>query len=216
MNSHSIVYCIIAAVNLVTAMSGAFAGDELNGTVARAATEFQVYHLVQSSPAEARRMLNELLGAEAKNAQLVADVENSDLLVSGSPAVQQLAGTLVQQINAADTGGRAEKSPVQSIRRTPQLLPDAWTNADPSQTSTLGRNASRQEFATRHAGVTTATDHAVRIRFRNISIGQAEQGLLRLLGPKILELSPHRLSCSIGRSRQVTMSFEEISQSCLL
>ena len=216
MNSHSIVYCIIAAVNLFTAMSGAFAGDELNGTVARPATEFQVYHLVQSSPAEARRMLNELLGAEAKNAQLVADVENSDLLVSGSPAVQQLAGTLVQQINAADTGGRAEKSPVQSIRRTPQLLADAWTNADPSQTSTLGRKASQQEFATKHAGVTTTTDHVVRIRFRNISIGQAEQGLLRLLGPKILELSPHRLSCSIGRSRQVTMSFEEISQSCLL
>ena len=60
------------------------------------------------------------------------------------------------------------------------------------------------------------TDHVVRFRFHNISIEQAEKGLLRLLGSKILELSPHRLSCSIGRSRQVTMSFEEISQSCLL
>jgi general secretion pathway protein D len=205
MNCRSINCCLVLAVSLFTAMSGTCAGDEQNRSAA-APTEFQVYHLAHSSPTEARRMLNELLGAEARNAQLVADVENSDLLVSGSPAIQQLSRNLVQQLNA---------SPL-SNRPTPQNSSDPWNSADAPRISSLDKDAAPQGFATRHAGIKTNTDHAVRFRFRNISIDQAEKGLLRLLGSRVLELSPHHLSCSIGRSRQVTMLFEEVSQSCLL
>ena len=80
--------------------------------LAQDATEFQAYHLSQSTPAEARRMLTELLGTEAGTARLVADVENSNLLVSGSPAVQQLAKQLVQQMNAAQAEQPVDKAPV--------------------------------------------------------------------------------------------------------
>ena len=214
--NHSILNtCVIAAVSFFTTMPGTLSAGEQDRSAA-AATEFQVYHLVQGSPTEARRMLNELLGAESRNAQLVADVENSDLLVSGSPTIQQLAKNLVQQLNATDAEELSQNTSVQSDHTAPENLSDRWSNADPPRASSLDKNSAPRAFSTSHAGIKSATDHAVRFRFHNISIEQAEKGLLRLLGSKVLELSPHRLSCSIGRSRQVTMSFEEVSRSCLL
>jgi hypothetical protein len=57
MNAHTLICSIVVAVNLFAASLQALADDEQNVSAARTATEFQVYHLVHSSPGEARRML---------------------------------------------------------------------------------------------------------------------------------------------------------------
>ena len=307
MNDHSKICWTIVAVSFLTAMLGIPAGTGQSGLLAQDLDEFQVYHLTQSTPTEARRMLTELLGAEAKTAKLVADVENSDLQVSGPPAVQQLAKQLVQQINAATAHQPAETAPVivrtytcnpaefdrqlQSVRNSispssrvssdrsrnqiviagpaadqstaigilaaptsevqssfatstdwastdwapnggsgdsvpraaikaksaaARTTSDKRMNAELPSLSLLDTEVPQQRIATRHSGIEATADHAVRLRFRNISVKQAETGLQRLLRSKVLELEPHRLSFSVGRSRQITMSFDEMSQSCLL
>ena len=62
----------------------------------------------------------------------------------------------------------------------------------------------------------TRTDHAVRFRFQNITTQQAVTALQRLLGPRLLELNPERFSLLVGRTRQITLTFDEVSASCLL
>ncbi len=295
-------YCTVAVISFLAAMLCVARSDSRSRLLAQDATEFQVYHLSQSTPAEARRMLTELLGTEAGTAQLVADVEHSNLLVSGSPAVQQLAKQLVQQINAANAEQPVEKASVivrtypcdpavldqqlQSVRSaistagrvssdrarhqiiiaapasdqriakeilaasTSEARPlfatmSDWTpsdgsgnpvprasikaslapsepqsdeqmNSDQSHLSSLDADFGHRGPATNHSGIHPTADHAVRFRFRNISIQQAKTGLQRLLGSRVLELDAHRLSFSVGQSRQMTMSFDEMSQSCLL
>ena len=60
--------------------------------------DFQVYSLATTSASEARRMLIELLDTEATAAHIVADDQAGNLLVSGPPQIQQLARTLVREL----------------------------------------------------------------------------------------------------------------------
>jgi len=59
-------------------------------------------------------------------------------------------------------------------------------------------------------------EHAVRFRFQNITSQQAETAIRRLLGPRVMGLAPRQLSFSSGRTRRVSMTFDEMSDSCLL
>ncbi len=292
----------VAAASFLAAMLCAPGNDSQRRLLAQDVTEFQAYHLSQSTPAEARRMLTELLGTEAGTARLVADVENSNLLVSGSPAVQQLAKQLVQQMNAAHAEQPVDKATVivktytcdparldqqlQSVRSaispagrvssdrgrhqiviaapasdqriaekilaasTPEAWPlfatkSDWTSDDGSgdpiprasvkprrgtsqplfddsinseqpRLPSLDSESVGQPAVANHPTTNAVADHAVRFRFRNISIQQAKTAVQRLPGSRVLELDAERLSYSVGRSRQITMSFDEMSQSCLL
>ena len=96
------VLCRFAAMSILVVMAGTFAGLNSATASAQSAEEFSVYRLKEKSPSEARRMLNELLGDEAKDARIVADDDASELLVSGSPAVQKLAAKLVEQLNSSE------------------------------------------------------------------------------------------------------------------
>ncbi|MDA1231288.1 MAG: hypothetical protein O2856_10990, partial [Planctomycetota bacterium] len=103
-------FCIIAVFSLLTGMFWVADGSVGHTLLAQDASEFHVYHLSRTTPTEARRMLAELLGTEADHVRIVADVENSDLMVSGSPAVQKLTKQLVEQINAANAESPAAKT----------------------------------------------------------------------------------------------------------
>ena len=107
------ILCRFAAMSILVVMAGTFVGLNPATASAQNAEEFSVYHLKDKSPSEARRMLNELLGDEAEDARIVADDDASELLVSGSPAIQKLAAKLVFPVperpytNMAITFGRS-------------------------------------------------------------------------------------------------------------
>jgi general secretion pathway protein D len=122
----------------------------------------------------------------------------------------------VQQLNAADAETSPEKSSVTPDRALSPMTSDAWMKAEPPRDLSRDKSAAQPKFAPRHAGLEGNNEHVLRFRFHHVSIEQVEKGLVRLLGSKVLELGAHRLSYSVGRNRQVTMSFDEISQSCLL
>lgn len=295
-------FCTIAVISLLAGMFWVADGSVGHTLLAQDAGEFHVYHLFRTTPTEARRMLAELLGTEARNVRIVADVENSDLMVSGSPTVQKLAKQLVEQMNAANVEKPAAKTDLvvktyacdpavfdqqlNSIKNAisasgrvsadrsrhqivvaapaadhniaaevlaasmtkPGLLFAAsndWAATDESadlgsQAMAKGRRASPQPSlpGKTNSGLSrfpsfdrdpvasvvspfdsdwaASTKHFLAFQFRNISVEQAESGVQRLLGHRIQELDAHRFSFSAGRTRRITMLFDEDSNSCEL
>ncbi len=109
MHQPSKTCCTIAVIGILVGMF--WVADASLGRIlfAQDASEFHVYRISGTTPTEARRMLAELLGTEAGNAQIVADAENSNLLVAGSSSVQKLAKQLVEQMSAGNTEKTPEK-----------------------------------------------------------------------------------------------------------
>ncbi len=57
------------------------------------------YAVQHVDPVEVRRMLTELLGDQTPGVRVMADTEQRQVVVSGGPAVQQLASQLIQQVD---------------------------------------------------------------------------------------------------------------------
>jgi len=194
---------IAAAVSCLALLSGAIASLQTSrllaqeASVSQEAAGLKVYRLTRSTPTEAHRMLNDLLGSAARKTQIVADDQRSELFVWGSAEVQKLADQLVQQLNTSPASG---SSPFFSNSK------DWRSDSD----------TARPLIETGHSGPDRNADQAMRFRFRHITSLQAQTALKRLLGPRLRELSDHRLSFSAGLNRQMTLTFEDGSRSCLL
>ena len=61
--------------------------------------KLQTYQLRHADPTEVRRMLKDLLGDASSSAQLFADSERDQLIVSGDQSAQKLAAQLVKQVD---------------------------------------------------------------------------------------------------------------------
>lgn len=208
-------------MSILVVMVSACGGLNSATVTAQNAEEFSVYHLNGTSPTEARRLLTELLGDEAKDARIVADNDAKELLVSGKPTIQKLAAKLVEQLNSSENTGPANKraaghtsakdwefSPItnpQSDSKEPSTSDD-WPHKDNVQRKSAARLEHNSALG----------DRTVRLRFHNITSQQAENAVSRLLGTRVLKLQEHQLSFSSGRHREVTLTFDEVSKSCLL
>ncbi|MCP4783466.1 MAG: hypothetical protein GY903_08380 [Fuerstiella sp.] len=73
--------------------------------------QLKVYSLQHVEPNEVRRMLTELLGEEASDVRIIADVEKNQLVVSGPDAVQQLTAQLVRQVDQPSSSGQQINEP---------------------------------------------------------------------------------------------------------
>jgi len=321
MKHHRPTTRFLAAVALLGTLASGLILGGLRQVCAQDEARFQVYRLRHSSPVEARRMLNELLGAEARQTQIVADEERSELLVSGSVMAQELARDLALKLNTPPKAGVGAKSTLQlksypcdlddidekfnavkaklspsagvSMDRNGERIVVAATAADhqiaeeilaaavPAEPLTIAPSAAKPLFPrndvtnwaavsetpasevtkrnsqTSKAGereLTAATqgkpiglfdtepspgpvqavsrnsltsqagglqndrtsDPVIRFRFRNISARQAETALQRLLGTRLTEVTVHRYDFSAGLRRNVELTFDEDSRSCLI
>ncbi len=208
-------------MSILVVMAGTFVGLNPATASAQNAEEFSVYHLKDKSPSEARRMLNELLGDEAEDARIVADDDASELLVSGSPAIQKLAAKLVEQLNATESTKPATKrSPSENSEKEWEFSPITNSESATNEPATTGESPAKKSAQRKTAPNTERNsalrDRTVRYRFRNITSQQAENAVSRLLGTRVLELQVHQLSFSSGRNREVSLTFDEVSKSCLL
>ena len=104
----------ITRVLIAFSLLGHWAGGLLScgscQVFAQEESRFQAYRLDHVSPAEARRMLVELLGDKAETTQVIANQDRSELLVSGPDPVHEIAQQLVQKLNAPSKKAKAEKS----------------------------------------------------------------------------------------------------------
>ena len=208
-------------MSILVVMAGTFAGLNPATASAQNAEEFSVYHLKDKSPSEARRMLNELLGVEAEDARIVADDDASELLVSGSPSVQKLAAKLVEQLNSSEsikpTTKRASvETSAEDWEFSPITNPRATSDEKPASEEWPARENTRKKTAPKTDRSSALRDRTVRFRFRNITPQQAESAVSRLLRTRVVELQDHQLSFSSGRNREVTLTFDDVSKSCLL
>ncbi|MEZ6131028.1 MAG: secretin N-terminal domain-containing protein [Planctomycetaceae bacterium] len=61
--------------------------------------DLQTYRVQHVAPTEVRRMLTDLLGAQASSVQMIADSERQELVVRGDATVQKLAAQLINQVD---------------------------------------------------------------------------------------------------------------------
>jgi general secretion pathway protein D len=208
-------------MSILVVMAGILAGVNSATVSAQDAEEFSVYRLKSKSPSEARRMLNELLGDEAKDVRIVADDDASELLVSGSPSVQKLAAKLVEQLNSSEhIKPTTKRSSIETSAKdwefSPITNPTATSDEKPASEEWPARENTRKKTALKTDRNSALSDRTVRFRFRNITSQQAENAVSRLLGTRVLELQDHQLSFSSGRNREVSLTFDDVSKSCLL
>ncbi|MBL8818145.1 MAG: hypothetical protein JNL58_19110 [Planctomyces sp.] len=117
----------------------------------------------------------------------------------------------------------------ESVSRNDQRTSQVTNESIPSLSfdkSTGNTQGSNREGSARivsgHSGLAGQTsrednsEHALRFRFQNITPAQASTAVRRLLGKKVVELSNGNLSFSAGSARSVTMTFDQMSRSCLL
>jgi general secretion pathway protein D len=208
-------------MSILVVMAGTFAGLSSTTASAQSAEQFSVYRLKGKSPTEARRMLTELLGDEAEDARIVADDDASELLVSGSPSIQKLAAKLVEQLNSSENTRPTIKRPsvetsAQDWEFSPITNPRATSDEKPASEEWPARETTRKKTAPKTDRNSILRDRTVRYRFRNITSQQAENAVSRLLGTRVLEIQDHQLSFSSGRNREVSLTFDDVSKSCLL
>lgn len=208
-------------MSILVVTAGTFAGLNPATASAQSAEEFSVYRLKSKSPSEARRMLNELLRDEADDARIVADDDASELLVSGSLSVQKLAAKLVEQLNSSEsikpTTKRASvETSAKDWEFSPITNPRATSDEKPASEEWPARENTRKKPAPKTDRNSALRDRTVRFRFRNITSQQAENAVSRLLGTRVLEIQDHQLSFSSGRNREVSLTFDDVSKSCLL
>ena len=198
-----------------------FQGPNSDVVSAQSGEEFSVYRLNETSASEARRLLTELLGDEAQDARIVAHDNASELLVSGSPTVQKLAAKLVEQLNSSENTEPAAKrvsvdSPAKEREFSPITNPESATDEQPASGEWPAGDGAPEQSVPKTDRSSVLRDRTVHFRFRNITSQQAENAVSRLLGTRVLELHDHELCFSSGRNREVTLTFDEVSKSCLL
>ena len=210
-----------AAMSFLVVLAVMFQGPNSDVVSAQSGEEFSVYRLNETSASEARRLLTELLGDEAQDARIVAHDNASELLVSGSPTVQKLAAKLVEQLNSSENTEPAAKrvsvdSPAKEREFSPITNPESATDEQPASGEWPAGDGAPEQSVPKTDRSSVLRDRTVHFRFRNITSQQAENAVSRLLGTRVLELHDHELCFSSGRNREVTLTFDEVSKSCLL
>ncbi len=207
--------------------------------------EFQVYQLRHARPSDVRRVLEELLGETVREARIIADDDQMEIIVAGPSKIQLLAGQLIKELDQPEktTGRLAAESndvPVKRVLRTYEVSPaeieqqmaalrtvlgdEVNISADPARGRILvlgseqHHNAARQ-FLQRGVPVSArpdVSDRVMRVRFRNITSEQSHALLQRLLGTRLWDSGSGRCSYASSGNRSITLTFDNASQSCLL
>jgi type II secretion system protein D len=113
----------MTGIRLLLQLWACFAVVTLSLAAAQEPSEFRRHRVLGGDASEARRMLMELAGAEAEDAEVIADDAAGELLISGSESLHALAAELLKQLpgtSAAAGGGGEERGGAE--RRVPLVL----------------------------------------------------------------------------------------------
>lgn len=237
---------------------------------------FRIYSVKHVEPAEVRRMLEELLGDQFTGVRVIADAQQKQLVVTGGPAVQQVATQLIDQVDRPTEKRPAEVEAVvlksypapisQLSRRLAQIRaivgPGTKVTSDPERGLVLVMASATQQQAIQrflaadhsapeanaqlpeirktwpstndashvevadpsflypkanNAAVTaSSTTESTSIRLHQITAQQCQQGLKRLLGPDLQDLTGNQFRFATSQTSSVTLTFDTDARVCQL
>ncbi len=147
---------------------------------------------------------DQLTNQLSSSARIAVDSSNQRIVIAGSAQDHALAERLLRSQTVARPT-QLEQARSDSPFAEPSLPADPSL---PNETSAFNRPSAFTQQ--------DDSQHAVRFRFRNITTAQASTALRKLLTPRVVEHSNGTLSFSAGKARTVSMTFDEVSRSCLL
>lgn len=158
----------------------------------------QTHSVTPGRAAEARRMLLELAGESAAGATIVADEDNHELRISGTPQLHALATQLLQQLFAED----ADATP--AAPRASRRKSTAASAPEVSQSSPLSPTPKRS------AGSSART-----VILQALSTEEAADSLNAILGSRLQQVGS-QLILQHGRSRRASLMLSPRNNSVTL